>query len=76
MFKKVKAVHFLAGMASAAMAAPFGIIAAALTPVAIGFAKEIYMHFTGKASDLSHFAWLIAGAATFLLCLKLAPVRL
>jgi len=76
MSTKIKALHFLAGVACAAMVSPFGIIAAALIPVALGFAKEIYLHLTGRNADASHFAWMIAGAATFVLSWRLVPIRL
>jgi len=76
MLPKTKKMHFFAGMACAALASPFGIIAAALTPVALGFAKEMYLHFTGQRANAENFAWTIAGAATFVLWLRLVPVRL
>lgn len=77
MLTKAKAIHFFAGVACAAMALPFGIIAAALTPVVIGFAKEICLHFTGKKADANNFAWMIVGAATFVLCFSLlVPAKL
>ncbi|NDP61881.1 hypothetical protein [Polaromonas sp.] len=76
MFPKTKILHFFAGMACAALASPFGIIAAALTPVGLGFAKEMYLHFTGQGGDAENFAWTIAGAATFVLWLRLMPIRL
>ena len=76
MLPKIKILHFLAGMACAALASPFGIIAAALTPVGIGLAKEMYLHFTGQGAEADNFAWTIAGAATFVLWFRLMPVRL
>lgn len=76
MFQKTKIIHFFAGLACAAIASPFGIIAAALAPVVLGFSKEIYCHFTRKHADPENLAWVIAGAATFVLCFKLLPIRL
>ena len=76
MLANKKTIHFLAGMACAAIASPFGIVAAALTPVVLGFAKEMYFHFTRRNADAENFAWVIAGAATFVLGLKLMPLRL
>ena len=63
--------NFLAGVVFAFMALPFGIIAAALAPVVIGFAKEIYNHFASRAANPANFAWMIAGAATSVACIKL-----
>lgn len=76
MLPNIKIIHFAAGMACAAIASPFGIIAAALAPVALGFAKEMYFHFTRRNADAENFAWVIAGAATFVLGLRLMPMRL
>ena len=76
MSHKAKIIHFLAGMACAALALPFGIIAAVLAPVLLGFVKEIYLHFTRKGADAANFAWLLAGAATLVLCASLVPIRL
>ena len=76
MLPKVKTIHFLGGMACSAIASPFGIIAAALAPVVLGLAKEMYVHFTRRSGDAENFAWVIAGAATFVLGLKLMPLRL
>ena len=76
MLFNIKTIHFLAGMACVAIASPFGIIAAALTPVVLGFAKEMYFHFTRRNANAENFAWVIAGAATFVLGLKLMPLRL
>ena len=73
---KIKIIHFVAGMACSAIASPFGIITAALAPVVLGFAKEMYFHFARRNADAENFAWVIAGAATFVLSLKLIPVRL
>ena len=64
-------VNFLAGVIFAFMVLPFGIIAAALAPVVIGFAKEIYNHFASRAVNPANFAWMIAGAATSVACIKL-----
>ena len=75
MLPKIKIVHFLAGMACAVLASPFGIIAAALLPVALGFAKEMFLHFTGQGANAENFAWMLAGAATFVLWFRLMPVR-
>ena len=74
MTRNTKMIHFFAGMACSAIASPFGIVAAALAPVLLGFAKEMYFHFTHKNAE--NFAWVIAGAATFVLGLKLMPLRL
>ena len=74
--KKQKIIHFFAGLACAAIASPFGIIAAALSPVVLGFIKEIYLHFTRRHANPENLAWMIAGAATFVLCFKLLPIRL
>ena len=63
-------------MACAAIASLFGIIAAALVPVMLGFAKEMYMHFSSRNADAENLAWVIAGAATVVLCLKILPFRL
>ncbi|WP_426145270.1 hypothetical protein [Polaromonas sp. DSR2-3-2] len=76
MFKKTKIIHFFAGLACAAIASPFGIITAALAPVLLSFSKEMYCHFTRRRADPENLAWVIAGAATFVLCFKLLPVRL
>lgn len=76
MSTKTKIVHFFAGMACAALALPFGMVAAVLAPVLLGFVKELYLHFTRKGADAAHFAWLLAGAATLVLCARLVPIRL
>ena len=76
MSTKTKIVHFLAGMACAALALPFGIIAAVLAPVLLGFVKEIYLHFTRQSADAANLAWLLAGAATLVLFASLVPIRL
>lgn len=76
MFQKTKVIHFLAGAACAAIASPFGIVAAALAPVLLGFSKEMYCHFTRRHAVPDNLAWVIAGAATFILCYKLLPIRL
>jgi len=73
--RKQKIIHFFAGLTCAAIALPFGIIAAALAPVALGFVKEIYLHFSRRHANPNNFAWVIAGAATFVMCLKLLPSR-
>ena len=74
--KKQKIVHFFVGLACAAIASPFGIIAAALAPVVLGFIKEIYLHFIRRQANPDNLAWVIAGAATFVLCFRLVPIRL
>ncbi|MDB5885724.1 MAG: hypothetical protein JWR74_1895 [Polaromonas sp.] len=74
--KKTKIIHFFAGAACAASVSPLGIIAAALVPVVVGFAKEVYVHFSSKRANPDNLAWVIAGAATFVLCFKLLPMRL
>jgi len=73
--KKQKIIHFFAGLACAAIASPFGIVAAALAPVALGFIKEIYLHFSRRHANPNNLAWVIAGAATFIVCLKLLPIK-
>lgn len=65
-------VHVLIGVVCVAMALPFGIRAAALAPVAIGFAKGIFDHHAGKDADPANFAWIIAGAALAVGFVKLA----
>ncbi|MDB5779531.1 MAG: hypothetical protein JWP93_1896 [Polaromonas sp.] len=64
--------HVLIGVVCAAMALPFGLRAAALAPVAIGFAKGIFDHYARDAADPAHFAWIIAGAAMVVGFVKLA----
>ena len=76
MLSTIKITHLLAGMACSAIALPFGIIAAALVPVVLGFAKEMYVHFTRKKANAENFVWFIAGAATFVIGFKLIPFRL
>ena len=75
MLPKIKTVHFFTGMACAALASPFGVVAAALAPVVLGFAKEMYLHFTDYKADAEIFAWTIAGAAIFVLWFELMLVR-
>lgn len=75
MLPKIKTVHFFTGVACAALASPFGIVAAALAPVALGFAKEMYLHFTGHGANAEIFAWTLLGAAIFVLWFRLMPVR-
>jgi uncharacterized membrane protein YjjP (DUF1212 family) len=74
--RKQKIIHFFAGLACAAIASPLGIIAAALAPVVLGFVKEIYLHLIRRQANPDNLAWVIAGAATFVLCFKLLPIRL
>ena len=76
MARNTRMIHFFAGMACSAMASPFGIVAAALAPVVLGFAKEMYFHFARKNADAENLAWVVAGAATFVLGLRLMPFRL
>lgn len=76
MTRNTKMIHFFAAMACSAMASPFGIVAAALVPVMLGFAKEMYLHFTRRNADAENFAWVVAGTATFVLSLRLIPFRL
>ena len=66
-----KKAYFFAGIACAAIALPFGIIAAALTPVAIGFAKGVYDHYVVGTAGPANFAWMIAGDAAFVGGIKL-----
>ena len=73
---KKKAMHFFGGLACAAIASPFGVVAAALVPVILGFAKEMYAHFSSRNADAENLGWVIAGAAAFVLCLKILPFRL
>ena len=75
MAHNAKMIHFFAGMACSAIASPFGIAAAALAPVMLGFAKEMHVHFFHKNANAANLAWVIAGAATFVLCLRLLPLR-
>jgi len=60
-----KQTHFLAGVAIAGLSLPFGIVAACLVPVAIGFAKEMIDPYVGGQRDPVDFAYTIAGAAVF-----------
>ena len=76
MLEKTKIIHFLAGAVGAALALPLGITAAALAPVLLGFLKEMYLHLTGRHADPGNLAWVIAGAATFVLCFKRVPIGL
>ena len=76
MARNTRMLHFFAGMACSAIASPLGIVAAALAPMVLGFAKEMYFHFTRRGADAENFAWVIAGAATFVLGLRLMPFRL
>ena len=62
---------FLAGVVCALIAFSFGIIAAALAPVAVGLTRELYRHFTGRSANPENLAWMIAGAAAFVVCAKL-----
>ena len=66
-----KQAYFLAGMVCAAIALPFGLIPAALTPVFIGFAKALYDHSVGGTAGLTNFAWMLAGDAAFLAGIRL-----
>ena len=65
-------VHLLIGMVCAAMALPFGLRAAALVPIAIGFAKGIFDHYARDDADPAHFAWIVAGAVLVVGSVKLA----
>jgi hypothetical protein len=76
MARNTRMVHFFAGMACSAIASPFGIVAAALVPVTLGLAKEMYVHSSRGNANAENFAWVIAGAATFVLCLRILPFRL
>lgn len=62
---------FLAGVVCAFIGFSFGIIAAALVPVAVGLTKELYCHFTGRSANPENLAWMIAGAAAFVACARL-----
>ena len=64
--------HLLIGAACAAVTLPFGLRAAALVPVAMGFANGILDHHAGKDADPANFAWVIAGAALVVGAAKLA----
>ncbi|MEO5658915.1 MAG: hypothetical protein ABIQ90_03830 [Polaromonas sp.] len=66
-----KTTHFFAGMSCALIALPFGIIAAAIAPIVIGFAVELYHHMASRTANPANFAWMIAGAATFVVGIKL-----
>lgn len=61
-----KQTHLLAGAVLAAMALPFGLPAAALVPVVIGFAKELADPYLGGQRDAGDFACTVAGAAAYL----------
>lgn len=76
MISKKEMLCFLAGMACAAIALPFGIMAAVLAPAIIGFAKELHAHFVRGSADPGNLAWMIAGGATFVTFVKLLPVDL
>lgn len=58
-------------MACAVIALPFGMIAAALAPVVIGFVVELYHHIVSRTANSANFAWMIAGAATFVVGIEL-----
>ena len=75
MARNTKMIHFFAGMACSAIASLFGIVAAALAPVMLGLAKEMYVHFFHKNANAENLAWVIAGTATFVLCLRLLSLR-
>ena len=51
---------FLAGVVCAFIGFSFGIIAAALVPVAVGLTKELYRHVTGRIVHQENLAWLNA----------------
>lgn len=70
-----RVLHFFASMVCSAMASPFGIVAAALAPVVLGFAKEIYLHFTRRKANAQNLAWVLTGAATFVLALRMLALR-
>lgn len=65
-------VHLLIGAACAALALPFGLRAAALAPVALGFAKGIFDHCARDDANPANFAWIMAGAALVVGAAKLA----
>lgn len=65
-------VYVLIGVVCAAMALPFGLKAAALAPVAVGFAKAIFEHYAKGDADPANFAWIIAGAVQVIGFVKLA----
>jgi len=65
-------VHLAIGMVCAAMALPFGLQAAALAPIAIGFAKGVFDHRARNDADPANLAWVIAGAALVVGFAKLA----
>ncbi|NDP63109.1 hypothetical protein [Polaromonas sp.] len=65
-------VHLLIGAACAAVTLPFGLRAAVLAPVALGFAKGILNHHAGKDADPANLVWIIAGAALVVGVAKLA----
>ena len=65
-------VHLVIGVVCAAMALPFGLRAAALAPVAIGFVKGIFDHHARKDANPANFAWILAGAALVVGFVKLA----
>jgi hypothetical protein len=65
-------LSLLIGAACAAITLPFGLRAAALTPLAIGFAKEIFDHHAADDADPANFAWIVVGAALVVGAVKLA----
>ena len=65
-------VYLLIGVVCAALALPFGLRAAALAPVAIGFAKGVFDHYARNDADPANFAWIIAGAVLAVGFVKLA----
>ena len=68
-------VHLLLGVVCAAMALPFGLKAAVLAPVAIGFAKGIFDRYIKGEADPANFAWVIAGAALVVAFVKLVGLN-
>ena len=64
--------HLLIGAVCAALTLPFGLRAAALAPVALGFAKGMFDHHAAEDADPANFAWVIAGAVLVVGTAKLA----
>ena len=64
--------HILIGAVCAAVTLPFGLTAAALVPVALGFVKGVLDHHAGGDAGPANFVWIIAGAALVAGAVKLA----
>ena len=64
-------IQVLIGLVMAIIALPFGLTAAALAPVAIGFAKVIIDRYVGDNADPTDFVWMIVGGAIGISFIKL-----